>query len=72
MDGLKDLAVFIITGVFVYVGHAVGSVKDSVDGAKNSIVELNKNIAVILTRLQNHEQQIGRHEDRIEKLEDKV
>lgn len=63
--GLTDICVFIITGVFVYAGHAVGS-------AKNSIIELNQNIAVILNRLQNHEQQIDRHEDRIEKLEDKI
>lgn len=65
IDGLKDVCVFLITSVFVYVAKQVGTIRIS-------IVQLNQNISVIIEKLNNHEKQIDRHEGRINSLEDKI
>lgn len=65
LQALRDISVFLVTGVFVYVGKQVGTIRQS-------IVELNQNISVILEKLNNHDKAIDRHDRRIESLEDKI
>lgn len=61
-DALKDISVYLVTGGLGYVGWEIHK-------ARESVVELNTKIAVILEKLGNHENEIDRHEQRISRLE---
>lgn len=61
-DGLKDLAVFLVTGAFTFVAYEVRQ-------ARKSVTRLNLNVARILERIQGHEKVLDRHDERITNLE---
>lgn len=65
-DGVRDLLLYLIgagiVAVFGFIGREARKIRQSV-------TTLNENIAVILTRLEYHEREIERHENRINDLE---
>jgi hypothetical protein len=64
LSALKDVAVFLVTGGLGYIAFEIHK-------ARESVVELNTKIAVILEKLANHEHEIERHERRLSHLETK-
>ncbi len=64
-DGVKDFAVWCLTAVFIYVGRKIGQVTDSIE-------QLNRNVAVIIAKLEGLDERVDRIEDRQDEVERKL